>query len=231
MTTWRARQVRGPGASNTRAPARTRKDPQMPRRSVLLIAAIVAATATTSSDAAPKPQLTDPKGDAVGGQAGTDIVSVTYATTGTGSGRAYVPKKFTVTMVLAGDVITQPGLTYEIDALTDNCGEVTFSAQNGSPYSQITGVNGWADWGSCTKPGTDGPSALELIPVAVKGNTLVWSFPMKSLPENLERGTLFSDFEARVDPTNPVLPLQSSTTGSALGLIDKGVSKAAWKLG
>lgn len=204
----------------------------MPRRSVLLLAALAALASTTPSHAAaPKPQVTDPAGDAAGMQPGTDLVSVLYSTTGTGTGRKYVPKKLLVTMTLAGDVITAPGLTYEVQAETAPCGTVTFTAEQGSPYSSVTGVNGWADWGSCTVPGSDGaPTSVELLPVEVSGKTLQWKFSLKLIPKELKVGTSFTDFEARVDPTNPLIPFPSNATGTTLGLIDKATAPGPWKL-
>jgi hypothetical protein len=134
-------------------------------------------------------------------------------------------------MTMAGDVVTSPGLTYEAQAETGPCGTVTFSAQQGSPYDSITGVNGWADWGSCTVPGTDGaPTNIVLIPVEPSGKTLQWKFSLKLIPKELKVGTVFTDFEARVDPTNPLIPLPSNQTGTALGLIDKATAPGPWKL-
>lgn len=203
----------------------------MLRRPALLIAALLVAGSQLPSHAAPKPQISDAKGDSVGAQAGTDVVSALWSTTGTGRGRSYVAKKLVVTMTLAGDVIKEPGLTYELSANTSTCGLVTFSSQNGSPYTTVTSLNGWADWGDCTKPGADGDSSVELLTVAVKGNTLTWSMPIKMLPKGLKLGSLFSDFEARVDPTNPLIPFPSNTTGTAMGLIDTGTGTGTWKLG
>lgn len=199
------------------------------RRPALLLAALVAVAVAMPSHAAPKPQITDAKGD--GPQPGADIVSVLYSTTGTGTGRKYVPKKLVVTMTMAGDVITHPGLTYEVSALTTSCETVTFSAQQGSPYTTVTGLNGWAEWGSCTKPSSDGDSNVELLTAAVKGNTITWSMPIKMLPKGLTVGTIFSDFAARIDPTNPVIPFPSSTTQTDRGLLDIGTGAAKWKLG
>lgn len=201
----------------------------MPRRA-LLLSALLAAAVAAPSGAAPKPQVVDPKGDAVGAQPGADLAAVTFSTTGTGSGRGYVPKKLVVTMEMAGDVVTQPGLTYEISAETSACGPVTFSAQQGTPYSQVVGVNGWAEWGDCMSR-SDATSNVELITVAAKGNTLTWSFSLKMVPKELAVGTTFSNFQARIDPTNPVVPFPSGTLGVGhRGLVDVATSTAVWKL-
>lgn len=199
----------------------------MLRRSTVLLAALLAAATALPSHAAPKPQITDPAGDAVGMQGGTDIVSVTYATTGIGSGRKYVAKKLVVTMQMAGAVITQPGLTYEVQADTGPCGAVTFTAEQGSPYTAVTGLNGWADWGGCNV----GDSNVELLMVNVKDKTLTWTFSLKLIPKELKLGTVFTNFEARVDPTNPLIPFPSNATQTTLGLIDKATGPGPWKLG
>jgi hypothetical protein len=201
----------------------------MSRRPLLALVAAAVALTALPGHAATKPQVTDPKGDAVGMQAGTDIVSVLFSTTGTGKGRSYKPTRFLVTMTLAGPAISQPGLTYEVDAMTKECGLLNFTLEQGSPYSTAFGVNGWAGWGSCTT-GT-AADGIELIQAKVAGNTITWSWGLKAIPKPLKIGSVFSNFEARVDPTNPALPLPSSETRTALGLIDKATSKASWKLG
>jgi hypothetical protein len=198
------------------------------RRSAIVLAALLAAATALPSHAAPKPQISDPKGDDVGMQAGTDIVSVTWSTTGTGSGRKYVPKKLVVTMTLAGPAISEPGLTYEVQAETGPCGVVGFTAEQGSPYSVATGLNGWADFGSCLDPTGN---AVELLTIKTQGNDIVWSWSIKQLPKELKLGTAFTSFEARVDPTNPVIPFPSNATATTLGLIDKGTGAGPWKLG
>jgi hypothetical protein len=203
----------------------------MPRRLVLALAAAgIALSALPGHAAAPKPQLTDAKGDAVGMQAGTDIVSVQFSTTGTGKGKFYKPAKLVVTMTLAGPpVTTPPGITYEVDVMTKECGLLTFSMQDGSPYTTVTGVNGWGDWGDCTT--STAADGVELIRTKVKGNTITWSWGLKAIPKALKVGTVWGPFEARVDPTNPVVPFPSSLTSTELGLIDAGSSTATWKLG
>lgn len=199
----------------------------MPRRA-LLLATLLAAVTVAPSLAAPAPQIVDPKGDAVGAQPGADLVSVTFSTTGTGAGRGYVAKKLLVTMTLAGDVLAQPVLTYEVTAQTGTCGEVEFTAEFGSPYSQVVSVDGWSSWGDCVAPGDDDNVAL--MKVAVKGNTITWSFPIKTIPKELKLGTVFSDFEARIDPTNPVVPFPSRATQTRLGLVDVATGTGTWKM-
>lgn len=195
----------------------------------LVLTSVTAVALATAAHAAPttKPQVVDPKGDSLGAQPGTDIVSVLYTTAGRGSGKTYVPRQLVVTLTLAGPVATNAGLTFEVEATTDTCDDVTFTFEPGTPYGDVVGVNGWADWGSCTTAAADG--GVELITANVKGDSIVWTFSLKSTP--LELGTELTDFRARVDPSNPVVPLPSSSTGTELGLIDSATGDGTWKVG
>ncbi len=130
-------------------------------------------------------------------------------------------------MTTAGPVVTRAGFTYEIEATTDTCGDVTFTAEPGTPYEGITGLNGWADWGSCTTDAAEG--GVELLTVQINDRTLRWTFGLKSTP--LKVGTVFRDFRARVDPSNPVVPFPSSATGIELGLVDAAKGTGTWRVG
>ena len=197
---------------------RTRWIALAPLAGVALAAAAYAGPTTT-------PQIKDASGDSP--IAGADIVSVLFTTAGKGSGKSYVPKQFLVTMTLAGPAEAGPGLTYEVDATTNTCGDVTFTYEPGTPYENVTGVNGWADWGNCQNQAGDG--SIELITVTAEGNKLTWEFGVKAI--GVKVGTVFSGFAARVDPSNPVVPLPSSETNSELGLIDAATGSGTWKLG
>ena len=196
------------------------------RTRLLALVPLAVLALSTAGHAAPTkvPQVVDPKGDAPSG-ASQDVLSVLYTTAGTGTGKAYRPTKVVVTMTLAGPA-AGPGYTYEAQAMTDTCGEVTFTAEPGTPYGSVTGLNGWVEWGDCTV-GDD--SDVELITAALKGSTIVWTVGIKASP--LEVGTVFTDFVARVDPSNPLVPFPSSLTGTELGLLDAASGKGSWKVG
>lgn len=200
----------------------------MIRRTVAATVSALAVAVALPGHAAVTPQIVDPAGDSVGAQASMDIVSGLFSTSGTGKGKAYVPKKLMVTMTLAGPPSSGPGLTYEIGAATSTCGDVVFTFEPGTPYGAVTGLHGWADWGDC--PLAD-DSAVELLAPKVVGSTITWSFGLKAVPKGLKIGTVFSDFVARVDPTNPVVPFPSNATATELGLVDKGIGDGTWKLG
>ena len=201
----------------------------MTSRRWLLLSPLLGVALATSSLAAPTkaPQIKDPAGDSTGSQSGTDIVSVLFSTAGPGTGRAYRPKQLTVTMRTAGAVLQQAGLTYEVEASTSACGDITFTYESGTPYESVTGLNGWADWGTCV--GSDGESAIELLTATVNGNAIEWAFGLKATP--LKVGTALTDFRARIDPSNPAVPFPSSTTGTELGLIDAATGSTGWKVG
>jgi hypothetical protein len=191
------------------------------------LAGVVLATAAYAGPTT-APQIKDPAGDAAGGQAGMDIVSVLFTTAGTGSGKKYVPKTFSVTMTLAGPVEAGPGLTYEVDATTSTCGDLSFTYEPGTPYGKVFGPNGWAQWGTCNN--TTGDGNIELLAPTVAGNKITWEFGLKSI--GLKPGAVFKDFVARVDPSNPVLPYPShgDVGMTGLGLIDAASGSASWTL-
>lgn len=199
----------------------------MRNRLLVLVPLLGLALTAAPGSAAPTkvPQVEDPAGDAVPPEPGLDIRSVLWTTTGKGSGKAYSPKSLVVTMTLDGPVRTDPGVTYEVEAATDTCGDVLFTMEPGTPYESLTGLNGWADWGECVV----GDSSVELLTVKTKGSSIIWTYSIKASP--LEVGTVFTDFRARVDPSNPVVPFPSSTTGTELGLIDAGTGDGEWVLG
>jgi hypothetical protein len=199
-------------------------------RSLVLVPVVAIALAATAHAAPTKtPQIKDPAGDAVGAQAGMDITSVLFTTAGKGSGTSYVPKSFLVTMTLAGPVEAGPGLTYEVDATTNTCGDLSFTYEPGTPYGQALGPNGWAQWGSCSNTAGDGN--IELMTVTATGNKIVWEFSIKAI--GIKPGAVFKNFVARVDPSNPVIPYPShgDVGMTGLGLIDSATGSGTWTLG
>jgi hypothetical protein len=197
------------------------------RAALALVPLLGVALATTGHAAPVKvPQVKDATGDAVTQQADNDIVSVLWTTTGKGSGKAYVPKQLVVTLTLAAPPSSVPAFTYEVEATTDTCGDVLFTLEQGTPYQDVTGLNGWAQWGDCVLADD---SNIELLTAKVSGKTVTWAFSLKAIPVKL--GSVFSDFQARVDPSNPAIPLPSNSQGGELGLIDAATGTGTWKLG
>lgn len=199
-----------------------------PVRCTLALLPVLAVVTATAGHAAPTtvPQLKDATGDAATGAA-QDVVSVLYTTTGSGTGAAYVPKKLVVTLTMAADVSQEPVFTYEVEAATDTCGDVAFTYEPGTPYETVTGLSGWADFGDCPVA-DDNPT--QLLAPTVKGRTITWTFGI-SKGSPLKAGAVFTDFRARVDPSNPAVPFPSSVTGTELGLVDAGTGTGSWTLG
>src|SRR4051794_25129382 len=198
------------------------------RRRLLALLPVAAVLMAGPAHAAPTkvPQIKDPSGDAVGAQAGTDIVSVLFTTAGKGSGRGYVPKTFTITMTLAGPALSGPGLTYEVHATTDKCGDIAFTYEPGTPYEKVTGLNGWADWGSCDNQAGDGN--IELLTATAAGNKLTWEFGYRAI--SLKAGTTLSNMKAYVDPSNPAVPFPASENGGPFGVVDTASGTGTWKV-
>ena len=198
---------------------RTRMLALAPLAGIALAAAAYAGPTTT-------PQVKDASGDATGGQAGTDITSVLFTTSGKGSGKSYVPKGFSVTLTLAAAPLGGPGLTYEVHATTGACGEISFTYEPGTPYESATGLNGWADWGTCDNQAGDG--SVELLTVEVAGNKVIWEFGFKAIA--LKVGTVLSDMKAFVDPSNPVVPFPSNASTGELDVFDVATGTGTWKV-
>jgi hypothetical protein len=192
----------------------------------IALAPLVGLALATAAYAGPTkaPQIKDASGDANGGQAGTDITSVLFTTSGKGSGKSYLPKGFSVTLTLAGPPLAGPGLTYEVHATTNKCGEIGFTYEPGTPYENVTGLNGWADWGSCDNQAGDGN--IELLTVQVAGNKVIWEFGYKAI--DLKVGTVFSDMKAFVDPSNPVVPFPADSSGGELDVFDVATGTGTW---
>lgn len=205
-------------------------------RRLLVLPAIVATLALAAPAQAKPFTYTDPKGD-VPAEAGLDIVGVTYATEGVTSVRkvgrktvkTYEPTKLVVTLALAGAPLDQPGVKYRVEAQVSECGAMTFSyapslSSDVLASSQLVVGCGGAN-------GTTGGDSLFLDPkFTVKGSTLTWSIPLKSLPKVARAGGLLYGLASSVDVAEPVLgSLGPDDVGSAV--IDTARSDADWEIG
>ena len=193
------------------------------RLAVLSAAAAVGVVASTAGAAGPvtTPQIVDPKGDAVGGQAPLDIVSVLFSTTGTGSGKRYVPKKLVLAITLAGAPNTSGAFAYNVETMTDTCSRIRFRYFPGTPIGGLVG-DSYANFGSCA---TDGGVFLN---AKVKGSVVTMEFALKGT--GLERGSVLEEFRATVDVSDPAGAL---TAGSELvrpGIGDIGTGDGTWTI-
>lgn len=178
-----------------------------------LTPALLLGVAQVGHAAAPKPQIVDPVGDAVGTKA-QDIASVLFRTVGKGRN-----KSLEVIMTLASDVQNVGAFNYEVDATSNTCGDLEFSMSPGTPYETVTGLNGWI---------TTGCGEQDLVHVDVQGRTITWSLPLDQAL--LKGNTVLKNFTARVDPAQPALPFPSSATATTLGLVDAAVGSKPWRL-
>ena len=169
-------------------------------------AAGLAVAAFPAHAATPKPQITDPTGDANGindqglglpipSQGGpadfaaADITSVlfktTFVTRTVNKKRVKVPTGFTVTLSLAA-VPTVPNVIYRVAASATTCQTLFFE------YS--TAVNATTPGSARCAASLPAPSGPVTITSAiVKGKTVVWTVPIASEP----KGTTLSGLNAQ----------------------------------
>ena len=173
------------------------------RRALAGAAAALALVATSGHAAGPVPQVVDPKGDALGMQAGTDIESVTFAATKS-AGRV---NGFTVTMTLGAPPVVQPGVIYRVFGQQSACGDFKMSwAKTVSliDQDQVTMT--------CGAPGTSGdPYTIINVAPKVVGSSLVWTFKLKMFPKEMQAGTM-SELAAFVSVADPVTGVLTATT-------------------
>ena len=183
-------------------------------RPILVLAALAAATLSTGADAAaPKPEVIDVVGDAnaINNQGVTaipdqsvstgpaqaapfDITSIDFKTYGAKVGRKFVAQGYTVTMALSAAPVTT-GALYRVRAIAPACS--TFWLQwNTAPTGTTTTLrHNCAPSGSPTAAVSDTVS-VALKPVVVKGSTITWTVPFKSLPKGVKVGQTLTELGA-----------------------------------
>lgn len=216
----------------------------MSRRIAAALAAAVALAAGPAT-AAPVPQIKDATGDAVGGQAALDIVTVQFATTGTTTvtkvrGKRvtrYTPTKLVVTQTLAAAPSTAMGTRYRVEAEIGGCGQFDIYYVNGSsgPVGNV--------WFDCPE-GNLGESGtlLQVLP-KISGATMTWEFPLKMLPREVKVGSVMSEFRAYTDLGDPATGIIGTGEGAAnlllipgdptvgVAVADVATGTAVWKIG
>ena len=170
---------------------------------LLATAAVTALVALAlPSQAAPKPQVVDPKGDSLDTQAAHDVVSVLFTQTK----KSGAPSGFTVAMTLAGPPSAVPGVNYELSMQTRNCGAFTINyTPNALLLAATTGARTQVTM-ECGAPSeVDGsPYTIIDVPPQVKGNVVTWTFKRKMFPKELAKGDAFSDMAVAVQHNEPV---------------------------
>jgi hypothetical protein len=207
------------------------------RLPILAAVAAVALSAGAGHAAAPKPQIVDAAGDAVGMQGTTDITSAVWSTTGDTvvtkvRGKkvtTYTPKKLVATLNLAAAPTANPPLAYEVSADVAGCGEVRFTYTPGTAFGSVLGDSSlWLDCGS--EPDETG-STLTLIPgieTKLGPKSIAWTVSIKTLPKEVRVGSKWAGFRAAVDVVEPVAGLYGT---NLLGTpVDEGVGNGTWVL-
>ena len=200
----------------------------MKRLPLLLALAALAAVAAPGEAAAPF-TYTDPAGDARGGSSGLDIVSVTYATTGRGAGRGYVPEALVVTVKASGAIVNAPGVSYRIESEVVRCGYTAFA------YSAATYATGRI-YTTCGLPaGTEpGTARVFQIPVDVSGDTITFTAPLDQLAGAFGRGDVLRQFRAYTGVDDPVFAAYGTNLLWLAGVdaaADRASSFSRWTIG
>ena len=175
------------------------------------VAGIAVAALPGHAATAPKPQITDPAGDAngindqLGGVfsvpststpadlSGADITSVlftsTFKTKLVNGKRVKVPSGFTVSMALAEAPMSN--VIFRVAANTASCGTSVFFEYAGGGDSTVR----------CPSTSTTGEDTVyKAAPAKVKGTTITWTLPISSFPA----GTSFTDLNAQTRQYTPV---------------------------
>ena len=150
-----------------------------PVRSLLLLCTCAGVALASPSSAASGPAslvVPDPEGDAIAAGAAFDITSIELTTAGKGTGAAYTPKSFVVTLTLAAPPSTQAGSTYGVDVELDGCGYANFS------YAPGAALGEGSIFTECGSPEDDTGSTATLYsqPPKVKDNVITWTISVKT---------------------------------------------------
>ena len=193
------------------------------RRALAGAVAALALLATSGHAAAPTPQIVDPKGDALGMQAGTDVESVLFAPTRTGS----KVTGFTVTMTLGAPPVREPGVLYRVYGAHSACG--SFQMSSATTLALVEQNQVYMTCGTTPSETGDG-SFYTIINVSPKtvGNTLVWTFKRKMFPKEMQAGTM-SELEAFVTLADPVMGILNAADFVPQSAIDHAVGTASFR--
>ena len=188
------------------------------RRSLPVLAASAAlfvgfATSSHAAAPAPAPQVVDPAGDEYSGQAGEDIVSIVWSTTGTTTvtkkGKkkitTYTPKNLVATMNLSDAPDTRPGIRYVVNAASD-CGDLDLTVVH-----DPTGAVVPSGYTAC------GDGAIVDPEVTFGPKSVVWTIPLGLLPFKV--GSTLSAFDGYVDASEFVLGIMGPGDAVSVGIV------------
>jgi len=203
------------------------------RRSSIALALSAALLAAFASPGHAAPfDYRDLKGDALLPEPGLDLLHVEYRTTGTGSGRRYVPRNLVLTVTAAGPIVRMPGVTYVMIAQTSTCGELKLQYSDGTAKALATGQPATV-FAEC---GVDATSSVLDAAAKVSGSKLELTLPLSTVPPELVAGTKLTEFQGSTEVRDPVvagLPW-AEFTDFPLGMplaVDIAYSNGTWTLG
>lgn len=201
-----------------------------PALAALGLAAIALASSASAAPVGPNTlTFSDPAGDAVPTDAGNDILSVTYTTTGVttkvGKKSTYTPKALVVTMKLAAAPSPVPGTLYEIDAETSGCGALALYFTPG-----IDGSGGYVSCGSAPDATGSTSTSFSVVP-EVKGTSVTWTVPISELPKEMPVGSSISGFAAFSTQTDPATGIVGPYFFTDQLNYDNATSDATYKIG
>lgn len=186
----------------------------------LLAAALVGSLAlTTSATAAPKPQITDPAGDAVALGAGYDVVSALFSTEGTttrvGRRTVYTPTKLKVTVTYAGNVAADPYAAQVVSFDIGNCSDVYLESYDGGTY----GIAG------CVTDAFD-------FSVKKTGKTMTFTLPFSVVGKAyLKKGAVLTGLRTYTAVADPVVGYESQEVGlDVAGAVDSAATDVPYKI-
>lgn len=200
-------------------------------RPLLAAAGVVAIALSSSALAAssgPKTvTFSDPAGDNVSPGAGSDITGVTWTTAGTGTGKKYVAKSLVLTLTLAAPPTADGTTLYAVDGTLAGCGDFYV---NYMPGASLGDTFNYADCGGDPSDPTGSGTSFEASP-EVKGNSIIWTLPLKSLPGNVKVGSSFSGLNALTDFVDPVTGIIGSYGLGGPAIEDTAATDAAYTVG
>lgn len=200
----------------------------------------VALVAAPSAQGAPPraPQLMDPRGDSIGGEPGTDVLSVLWRTTGRTDtvverGRRkkkYVPRHLVVTMNLAGKPHGAP-FAYEAAAQVEGCGRLQFRYAPGTVFASSAGdATVWHDCADVVDPLSDRRAIIANVEHQVTATSITWQVHISLLPGAIRPGVEVSAFRAYVDVAEPLLSYAGTRTADA-GIDEGRADDVTWTFG
>lgn len=188
------------------------------RAQLPLAALLTLALAAPGSAAAPKPQITDPAGDAVPAVgAGYDIVSALFKTDGittkVGRKKVYTPTKLVVVVTYAGNVPTDKHAAQVLEFDAPGCADVYLESYSGGTY-------GLAD---CV------PDSFEFS-VKPSGKTLTITLPFSLNKSSFKKGAVLTGLRTYTAGADPLVGYETAELTQGVGTFDNATSTATYKI-